>query len=225
MGTFDVVALQEVMRPEALRGLLQLLPGWDMTVSERAVGRNGYLELYAVLYRKEAVALGRAFLAADPRDDFVREPFVACFDAHDFDFCLVTFHATFTGGARVRDEEIEALGLLLMDLRAAGGEKDWIVAGDFNRPDTAPGFETLTDAGWACTLSPSATPTTIGQEKYTNAYDHLLVDRRHTREWTRAERFDLVAKPCTDDFRWCREEVADHAPVVATFRTDGPDDD
>lgn len=222
----DVIALEEVMSAEAVGELLGQLPGWN-AVTSTAVGRNGYVEHYAVLYRKAAAQLTRAFLADDPYDDFAREPFVVCLDASSFDFCLVAFHATYTGGAKVRDGEIEALGFLVTQLRDQGAEKDWIVVGDFNRADAAAGFEAFIDAGWRCVLEPNTTPTTIGLKKpYARPYDHILVAPRHTTELAGpAERIDLVAAHCADNLRWCREELSDHAPVAATFRIDGHDDD
>lgn len=223
---FDVVALQEVMTARGVEELLAELPGWAAAISERAVGRNGYEELYAVLYREDVARVRRAFLLDDAADEIAREPFVVCLDVARFDFCLITFHAIYGDRVGVRDAEIEVVALRAMDLRNEGAEKDWIVLGDFNRPDSAPGFHQFHDARWRCAIEPAATPTTIGLAKYTNAYDHVLVDPTHTREWTgRAERVDVVAGPCTDDFAWCRDEVADHAPVVAEFTLAGPDDD
>lgn len=220
----DVVALEEVMTREGVDELMKHLPAWEATVSPAPVGRKGYEEHYAVLVRRGTATVTRSFTMADPRDELAREPFVVCLDARSFDFCLSAFHATFKGGARARDDELEALALLTMDLRDETAEKDWIVVGDFNRPDRAAGFAQFHDAGWRCVLD--ATPTSIGKTQYANSYDHILIDARHTTEYAGgAARFDLVAVTCTDDFAWCHDEVSDHAPVFATFTTSGRDDD
>jgi endonuclease/exonuclease/phosphatase family metal-dependent hydrolase len=230
VSTLDVVAVQEVMNAEGVRLLLDELPGWEAAIAEKPVGRNGYEELYAILYRKDAVSLTRSFTVEDPDDLFAREPFVACFRAHRFDFCVVTIHVTFGGKVQPRDEEIERLGLVAEDLRsetAEGGvERDILVMGDFNRPDGASGFDWLHDAGWRCVLDPAATPTSIGKKGYASAYDHILIDRAHTTEWTgRAARIDLVATVCKDDPAWCIDYVSDHAPVWTSFVSSRPDDD
>ena len=223
----DVVAIEEVMTPGGVQDLLAELPGWQAAISPTAVGQNGYEEHYAVLYRSSLVAITKTFTMDDPRDDLAREPFVACLRAAAFDACVVVFHAVYgKGGVKLRDDEIEALGLLVTDLRNAGPEKDWLVVGDFNRPHTAPGFGIFSDAGWGCVLGPGPLPTTLGMAAYGKPYDHLLVDAAATKEYQgTAVRYDLVAGPCRDDFVWCRDEVSDHAPVIARFSTAGPDDD
>lgn len=222
----DLLALQEVMTRDAVRDLLALLPGWDAVISPRAVGRRRYREFYAVLYRATAATVTRSFLVEDPSDELVREPFVVCFESGQFDFCLLDFHATYTGGTKVRDRELEAVGRLAEGLREASAEKDWIVVGDFNRPDTAHGFDALHNAGWRCVLEATSPPTTIGRRGYRNGYDHILIDSRVTREWAgAANRYPLVDTTCPGNPSWCAERIADHAPVVAVFPVGGADDD
>jgi endonuclease/exonuclease/phosphatase family metal-dependent hydrolase len=107
-------------------------------VSPRAVGRAGYAEHYAVLYRRDRVRLLESFTVDDAPDRFVREPFVACMKARAFDFCLLTIHVVFGHTTGPRDSEVEALGPLLDQLLRRSRERDWIVVGDFNRPARAP---------------------------------------------------------------------------------------
>jgi endonuclease/exonuclease/phosphatase family metal-dependent hydrolase len=226
---FDVIAVQEVMNVDGVRKLLAELPGWDAAISDAPVGRNGYEEQYAILYRRDVVSVTRSFTVEDAGDLFAREPFVACFRANRFDFCIVTIHVTFGEKVKPRDDEIERLGLVAEDLRDAAGkdvERDILVVGDFNRPDGAAGFGWLNDAGWRCVIDPPTTPTSIGKKGYASAYDHILIDRAHTTEWSgRAARVDLVATACSDDPAWCIENVSDHAPVGTSFVSSRPDDD
>jgi exonuclease III len=220
----DILAVEEVMTRAGVDALMKELPGWTAVVSDPPVGRNGYEERYAVLVRDGAATVTRQFTLDDPRDELVREPFVVCLAAKRFDFCLTAFHATFGDTTKERDLEIENLALLLMDERDATPEKDWIVAGDFNRPHTAGGFDQFEDAGWACVLPPALT--SIGNAKYVSSYDHILVDPAHTKEWANTARaYDLVAAKCTGLFKWCKDEVSDHTPVIAVFTTSGTDDD
>jgi len=225
LATQDVAVLQEVMSPAAVRRLLAYLPGWRAAISPRAVGRRGYAEHYAVLYRADRVRLLDSYTVADRADEFVREPFVVCLKARAFDFCVVTIHVVFGRLAGPRNSEVEALGPLLDRLMRGSRERDWIVAGDFNRPARAACWSPLRARGWTMTAQRSP-PTSISARGYRNDYDHLLINPRHTREWTRqADRIDFVSRLCRGNFAWCLARVSDHAPVHATFSTRGPDDD
>jgi endonuclease/exonuclease/phosphatase family metal-dependent hydrolase len=222
----DVVALQEVMTPEGVDQLLGELPGWAAAVSPRPVGTVGYAEHYAVLYREELVELTEAFTVDDPDDRFVREPFVTCLRARQFDFCLVVIHVVFGSRVGPRDAEIQALAPLLAALDARSAERDWMIVGDFNRPATARGFATLAERGFVQTSEERLLPTSISRAGYRNDYDHLLLRPEHTGEWQRdCDRVEMVSLACGDDFGRCMADLSDHAPIAATFSTAGPDDD
>jgi endonuclease/exonuclease/phosphatase family metal-dependent hydrolase len=221
-----VVALEEVMTVDGITDLLQHLPGWAYVVSDRAVGANNYYEYYAVLYRTALVTATGSRLVDDDDDTWVREPFIACFKARTFDFCMLSIHVTFGSTVGPRDAEIAALADLVTTLRNDGAEKDWLIVGDYNRADTTSGFTTLRTAGWDCGIQPQKTDTSLGASAYAAPYDHILIDTSLTKEWTGdASRFEMVARMCNDDFPHCKKVLSDHAPVSATFRTTGADDD
>lgn len=224
--SFDVLALQEVMSRRAVKQLLAELPGWKAEISPRAVGRDNYNEYYAVLYRAPYVAVERSFLAADRADKLMREPFVTCMRVEAFDFCVANVHIIFGKKARQRDRELDALGRMLAALRGRDREKDWILAGDFNRAPGASGWDALHRAGWHFTAA-EPTATSLGKRAYSHAYDHILVDRRHTAELESPSRRvdDMVERTCAGDFALCRASISDHAPVVARFRVRGQADD
>lgn len=222
----DVAVLQEVMSPAGVRQLLAYLPGWAAVVSPRAVGRAGYAEHYAVLYRRDRVSLLRSFTVADPSDEFAREPFVVCLREGAFDFCLLTIHVVFGRTVGPRNAEVEALAPLVEQLMRATRERDWIIAGDFNRPARADCWSPLAAHGWTMTTEARRVATSLSARGYQNDYDHLLINPRYTREWTRqADRLDVVSRVCGGDFAWCVAHVSDHAPIYAAFRLGGPDDD
>lgn len=226
MRELDVVALEEVMTPRGVDELLAHLPGWGAMVSPAAVGRAGYAEHYAVLYRKDAVRPLDSFTVDDARDEFAREPFVACLAAAEFDFCLVVIHVVFGGTVGPRDAEIAALGPLIDRLASRSAERDWLVIGDFNRPATARSFAALTDRGFAMASGDRLLKTSIARSGYRSDYDHLLLHPAHTREWQRdCERIDIVAATCAGDYAACARDLSDHAPILATFDAAGPDDD
>jgi len=222
----DVVAIEEVMTPEGIGELLRLLPGWAALVSPAAVGRAGYAEHYAVLYRKDAVRPLDSFTVDDPGDEFAREPFVACLASGTFDFCVVVIHVVFGGTVGPRDAEIAALGPLLDRLARRSRERDWLVIGDFNRPASAHSFASLLERGFTMTTGDRVMPTSIARGGYRSDYDHLLLHPGRTREWRRdCERIDIVTDDCGGDFATCARDLSDHAPIRATFDAGGPDDD
>lgn len=222
---FDVIALQEVMSPAALAPLMALLPGWSAQVSERAVGRSGYYEYYAVLTRNGRASVTSSRVVDDAADEWVREPMVTCLRAGAADLCLVVTHIVFGSTVGPRDAEIQALGRLTAGLREAGAEKDYVVLGDYNRAGSAPGFATLQASGWAFN-DDGAVRTTLGSAAYTNPYDHAMIDPGYTREWTGTSgRHDIVASVCGGSFSLCAQSVSDHAPVGVLFAADAADDD
>lgn len=225
IARFDVVALQEVMTREVIDDLLRELPGWRAAMCEKPLGRGRYREWYAVLYRADRISVERAFTAPDRADEFAREPFVVCMRADRFDFCLIDIHVVYGRGVGERDREITALAARARALRDAGEEKDWIVAGDFNRAPTARSWRAFTAAGWRHTTA-GKLATTLGVKGYRNAYDHILVDPAHTGERiTDAARVDIGTDQCGGDHARCSRELSDHAPLMVEFRTDGADDD
>jgi exonuclease III len=225
VATADVAVLQEVMTPAGVQRLLAYLPGWTAAISPRAVGRGGYAEHYAVLYRRDRVSRLRAYTVDDRADQFAREPYVVCLKARAFDFCVITIHVVFGRTVGPRNSEIEALGPLLDRLMRTSRERDWIVTGDFNRPARAGCWSPLEARGWIMTTRASAL-TSLSARGYSNDYDHLLINPRYTREWTHdGDRLDSVGRLCRGDFAWCIAQVSDHAPIYATFATGGLDDD
>lgn len=222
----DVVALEEVMTPGGVDELLRRLPGWGALVSSAPVGRAGYSELYAVLYRKDAVRPLESFTVDDARDEFAREPFVACLAAGAFDFCTVVIHVVFGGTVGPRDAEIAALGPLVDRLASRSGERDWLIIGDFNRPASARSFSALTSRGFAMATGDRLLLTSIASGGYRSDYDHLLLRPANTREWrSDCDRIDIVADDCGGDYAACARDLSDHAPIRATFDASGPDDD
>jgi len=113
IASYDIVALQEVMKTPSVSELLGELSvaveeaegqavTWQAVVSER-LGRSTYKERYAFVYRTDRVAYvtGPEFVVADAADTFIREPYVATFRAGNFDFTIISMHAVF--GDKVAD--------------------------------------------------------------------------------------------------------------------------
>lgn len=224
---FDVIALDEVMTPAGLQQLMSYLPGWSATLSDRAVGENGYFEYYAVLTRNGVASVTSARVVDDAADEWVREPMVACVKASNTDFCLVTTHVVFGDRVGPRDLEIQALGRLVTNLRnATPNESDYIVLGDFNRSGAAKSFGAFSSQGFRFSDDGLTKTTTSALNGWVNPYDHVLLDEVVTHEWTGTTgRVDYVASACGGDFTFCNSLVSDHAPLGFVLETSGVDDD
>jgi endonuclease/exonuclease/phosphatase family metal-dependent hydrolase len=226
---FDVVVLEEVMSPGALDPLMALLPGWSATLSERAVGGNGYFEYYATLTRagERGATVTRSYLVEDPLNQWVREPMVTCLRARNADFCLVATHVVFGDTVGPRGAEISALAGLVQTLRRSTPEEsDYIVLGDFNRSGSARSFTSFSAAGFGFTDDGLTRTTVSGSSGYVNPFDHILFDRLFTAEFSgSASRVDIVARACGGNAAFCAANVSDHAPLSVTLNTAGADDD
>ncbi len=224
---FDVVAIQEVMTPEAAHQLaIACGPRWRAVVSPASVGRGSYREHYAVLYRGDkAIPIGEARTLPDPRDAFVREPFVASFRAGRFDFTLVVFHLDSPGNAGPLTREIRALEAAYRAVQDADpAEDDVILLGDFNRSTRSYEFDALRRHDGLRPLLDPAPRTTLNEEGPANAYDQVWVTK-HSREFTgRWGVVDPVHAGVATDYRAARSTLSDHCPCWAEFHVDLDDD-
>jgi endonuclease/exonuclease/phosphatase family metal-dependent hydrolase len=211
----DVVSLQEVMNPEGLRRLLDLLPGWAGALSSK-VGRNGYFEYYAVIARRDKVSFVSNRIVKDDLDFWAREPLVTCMKASKVDFCMVTTHVVYGDSVAERDEEIRQLSFLLDKLIANSSEKDYLLVGDFNRETTAKSFKSFLEKGFR--VADSSEKTTLGDSSYSNSYDHIILNINKSHWDYPARRIDVVESVCMRNFRWCSTNVSDHSPVVIKIK-------
>lgn len=245
---FDIVAIIEVM--QKARGhpgydelVAQLGSGWTGMVTEepRPKTNSGSAEFYAIMYRPEKVRPcdGREGLVFHQDNDgsgagaqpdlFVREPAFSCFEAVNargptaFDFVLAAYHARWSDGAT--DEiatEVSHLDDVFTAMAASRpGEGDLIVAGDFNLVPAD--FEEATGRG----IPISGTGSTLNNQgqRTENLYDHLVVfDLAATAEIVGVPEI-IDVRSVASDLRTFFQTISDHLPIVARFRTEGPDDD
>lgn len=246
-GNFDVVALVEVMQKGGTHpGYDQLRRAlgrhWDGLVTEepRPNTNSGSAEFYAVLFRKHRVSVCEGWKglvyhldndgtqSEHENDFFRREPAFVCLQSQHsgkktgFDFMLAAYHARWTGGKKKIKEEVGRLDDVFQAMsEARPGEKDLIVAGDFNL--TPPNMEEALGSrpgmtGEGSTLSASGARTK-------NIYDYILLhDAEATTEMTGQPTLIDVRGIVVDDATF-RDSVSDHLPIVAVFETDGEDDD
>lgn len=240
LADFDVVALQEVMKGDALTLLVSQLElvstqaeginiDWNSTVSEK-IGRSRYKEAYAFVWRTDRVQLvpQSTFVVNDVGDRFMREPYVASFISGNFDFTLVSAH--FIYGDRKADRQIEARAIddvyqYLQDSDMQ--ENDVILLGDFNLTPSDQSWQGLKDITGMTWVLDAPARTTIGKTGMSNLYDNIWFQSQHTAEFSGEGgsyefMHDLFE---TDVFESARRLVSDHVPVYAVFRTDLVDDD
>jgi hypothetical protein len=245
---FDIVAVVEVMqKQQAHPGFDNLLAalgtGWQglVTGQPRPNTTSGNSEFYAVYFRPGLVSLCPGWsglryhvdhdgsASGSGSDTFDREPAFACFQtaAADgtvtFDFVLAAYHARWADGD-IDDisDEVDELGDVFSAMGAAQpGERDLIIAGDFNLVpadlEDAVGRE-ITTAGTGSTLN--------GQGDRTgNLYDHIVVDDPQTTAELIGSATVIDVRDVAADNETFFRTVSDHLPVVVHARRTGPDDD
>jgi hypothetical protein len=246
---FDVLALVEVMQKggghPGYDRLLQVLGAdWRGLVTDTPRPNNpsdGSAEFYAVVYRQGAARPCAGWAGLRYHDDgdgsptgtrpdlFSREPAYGCFEAGfeggapGVDFLLAAYHARWASGNDVAIKgEVRHVDEVMAGMAAARpGEKDIVLAGDFNlRPEALAGVTTSTDrtTGTGSTLNPEGHATV-------NLYDHLLLrDEAASAEFLGNARVLDVREVAVTE-RVFYETVSDHLPIVIEVRASGPDDD
>jgi endonuclease/exonuclease/phosphatase family metal-dependent hydrolase len=223
---FDLVAVQEVMTAEVVTSLLAAMPTRRALLTDTPTPRDGtYREYFAFFYDPERLTPAMNTYVPDPGDDFVRDPYLACFVAlrEQQRLCLLTVHVVW--GRRVEERKREILALDNAVRWAQDGDETsaWVVLGDFNRAVDSdadgtpePEWSELLDRRGLrapLVLAGSELPTTLGSSEYANAYDHVFVSTHLADRVVGAGRRDFVAQACSGDFERCRRTISDHAPV------------
>jgi endonuclease/exonuclease/phosphatase family metal-dependent hydrolase len=151
IGQFDLVAITEVR--DDLTDLVQVLsilgPYWKVVYSDYVIDPGGNRERVAYVYDKRAVVFtGLAAEASPPRvkdpktGEYVsqlgwwRSPYIASFQAGNFDFVLITAHVRWGASEAQRIPELRLLAEWVDKRREERNEtdKDIILLGDFNIP-------------------------------------------------------------------------------------------
>jgi deoxyribonuclease-1-like protein len=226
---FDVMLVQEIRDSsgETAPAYLELINGEGASyayVESERLGRTTSKETYAIYWDTETVEYleGSAHVYNDTDDVFEREPYVASFRSGGFDFTLVGVHVKPDDA----DNEIGNLTAVVASvLESDPDERDVIVMGDFNA-----------DGGYFDEDGPSPFKGVDYHWVIENSYDTMTKT-----DWT-YDRIVLlngtylgeyVAGSCTVFYfdaayglgQELTEDVSDHFPVYAVYRTDLPDDD
>ncbi|MCA8984143.1 MAG: endonuclease/exonuclease/phosphatase family protein [Planctomycetaceae bacterium] len=218
---FDLVAIQEIRAQDQA-----VLPNFVNIVNARGgdyqflisprLGRTSSMEQYAYVYRGSRLEVipGSVFNVDDPKDLLHREPFVASFRARGakgipFSFTLINAHTD-------PDEAEWEVGQLAQVYQFVANfhrnEDDIILLGDLNVDHQK--LSAFTRIPMVASIVPAGPTNTRG----TKQYDHILIDRLDTTEFTgNAGVFNME-----QFFQISQEEallLSDHQPVWAEFRT------
>jgi endonuclease/exonuclease/phosphatase family metal-dependent hydrolase len=150
IGQFDLVCIVELRdNLEELQTVLQYLgPAWRAIFSDYDFDAGGNRERLAFVYDERAARFtGLAAEAGAPRNKnaageyvseitFWRSPFLASFQAGNFDFILLSTHIRWGGDEAARVKELSLLANWVHKRvnEKYGWDKDIIVMGDFNIP-------------------------------------------------------------------------------------------
>jgi len=201
-------------------------PDYAFVKSER-LGRSSSKEAYAYFYNTATVEFidGSGYVhddMADGEDEFEREPYVASFKSGNFDFTLAGIHIKPDDA----DAEIGELTEVYLDILAKNpDESDVILMGDFNADGSyfdEDGANTFRDGyHWIITNDMD----TMVKTDWT--YDRMVMkDSTVSHEYVEdsAAVFYFDQEYEIDDQELV-EDVSDHFPVYAVFRTGLADDD
>jgi deoxyribonuclease-1-like protein len=224
---FDVMLVQEIRDSSETTANFYLdeindMDGPDYAyVKSPRLGRTSMKEAYAYYYNTSTVECTSDYVWDDTGDVFEREPYVATFRSGNFDFTLVGIHAR---PDDAESEISELAGVYLDVLAKAPGERDLIILGDFNADGS------YFDEDAACLLKDGKFSWTITNDMDTMTktdwtYDRIVMtDATVGHEYDRGDVFYFDSVLGIVDQKLI-QDVSDHFPVYAVFRTDLVDDD
>lgn len=225
---FDLIAVQEVMNEVGLERFRQALEvaseeRWEALASH-LVGRGGYKEMYAFVWRPSRVEyVDGAVVYVDERDQFEREPFAARFRAADgsHEWVMANLHVLFGRSAADRTPELEALPRLWDWVREVFPQaQNLILAGDFNMAPSSPAFDGLKQRARPLIAGGASTLSTING-RYANLYDNLWLGHGHGLSVIEAG-IEKFPQRMGWSHNAARQSISDHAPVYVRIAASGP---
>ncbi len=226
---FDVMLVQEIRDSsgETAPAYLEQINGEGASyayIESERLGRSTSKESYAYYWNTDTVEYmeDTAYVYNDTGDVFEREPYVASFRSGGFDFTLVGIHTKPDDA----ENEIGNLTAVVASVIASDpGEGDVIVMGDFNADGSyfdEDGPSPLIGEGYNWIVENSYD--TMTRTGWT--YDRVvLLDGTYGGEYVAGScevfYFDAVYGVGQE----LTEDVSDHYPVYAVYRTDLVDDD
>jgi endonuclease/exonuclease/phosphatase family metal-dependent hydrolase len=228
---FDIVALQEVKRQEALELLKKRLPGWDGRHGRPgydSAGDLGFGYLWNTKRVRECSKDGQPIIFQQYRSNIrmKRNPFYARFTPSGlpggafFEIRLIDVHLFYSDPA----QRVEEYKLVTGDIHNYISTHRYgdnmpaytIILGDYNLYCAYCGIITQQTGKGAKIGTKQEEKTTISSssDKFVNDYDHFSYDEdRFVGTTAIIERVNSVFKYCKNNFEKHKEKISDHVPI------------
>jgi deoxyribonuclease-1-like protein len=239
LAKYDVIGLVEVMNTgilDKVKDKLDLMTNvhWEYVVSDKKLGPSTYKEYYAIMYRTDKTQFinGSSRVWNDEGDKFDREPFIATFKSGNFDYTIILIHTVFGSSISARRGEAKELATVFKAVQDEDpNENDIVLMGDFNLPESDPGWQNLKAISTMQYEIPDTVRTTLNSNgKLSSAYDNIWFQGQYTNwEYTGTANADyyytVMFKDDPTPGKRAFKTVSDHVPVFAVFHVDKADDD
>ncbi len=224
----DLYAIQEISDTTAFRELLSRLPGYGGFFSWDEYYWGDYQKT-GIIYKRSVVSVSESRqLFEGDWDAFPRAPLethvVAERNGQRFDFMLIVMHLKAGNNGddlSRRREAAQKLKAYLDEQMTSGGEKDYIVAGDWNDevddPSQLNAFTVLIDdsLNYRFLTAPLAGKIDAASyPRYGSLIDHILISQDAFDEYQGGQIKTLRLDDEVSDYL---NEVSDHRPVMAAF--------
>lgn len=196
---------------------------YDMLEGNR-LGRTNSKEQYVIYYIPAKIRFLHAYTWPDDHDVFEREPLIATFQADNFDFTLVVCHIK---PDDVEEELLELENIVSYILEANPEEEDIILLGDFNADGSylneARLPEIFPTENYQIVITDDMDTMTTSD----NTYDRIILMEptfsfEYIEDSADVYKFDLELGIYNEELI---QDVSDHYPVFAKFKTTLQDDD
>lgn len=218
----DLLAVQEVMSEQGLAKLETALEkqtgeNWS-TLASHAIGSNSYKEMYAFVWRDNAVTYeDGAVVYLDRGNRFIREPFSAQFRSlrDGSALALATVHILYGDGVSDRTPEIRALADYWTWMAEVYPGTPQMLVGDFNLPPSDPAWAPLKQHAKPL-INHGATTLSGRDGRYANLYDNIWISKNSPLKVATAGIIDYP-KLLGWSHEKSRSHISDHAPVYAVL--------
>ena len=222
LKNFDLVAIQEIMDPDALVRIVTELQTatseeWGILISH-PIGRGTYKETYGYIWRKSVVNYTEeSIIYIDDRDIFAREPIAAKFQTNDGnDFVLANIHVLYGKSKADRIPEIKALVSYWEWLAEVFPNEQFFLAGDFNMSPDHNSFDDLKVYADAV-IYDEKTSLSTKEGMRANLYDNIWYPRNIDAKMG-AGVYDFTAIYGLTN-KYARSNVSDHLPVYLIIQS------
>ncbi len=225
----SVMGLEEVGSEDAVKRLINYLPGYDFVIGTTGVRDGGKSQRLVVLYDTAKVQCDKSSmeelkdvmvpeLAGEGR---LRAPLAVKMKADNFDFTLVVCHmkARFDEEAKeIRSAQADKLNSWIQNKIKDGGEKDVIVVGDFNDFLGSIPLKKMESQLYFVTQEAAQ------KGEYSNIKFKSLIDQIGVTSVSGGAEANYISQsvhmPDIGKYPNFVKRISDHKPVVASFRSD-----